>query len=423
MDRRPAAKLLAASLCLLLLASPAAADAGEAALASLPAPSADSEIPAIQEMADSKLVIPSDAEFLSDGDAVEAPWTAPRRGRSRSRGGGAGPSAAAAASRAAPAGLLPAAASDGAASGSKAVRASSKKAQAALEAHGGTLLRFGGGNAAADAAPAPLSLRANASLPAGGGGGFAAPLAVCGANSLVRTGYAEDCRLVSTWYTDRDTRKARLGGGTCSAFKIGDKMLGSAAHCVYDSTLGGFATTVDVYCRGSSTSCGVTRTTYGTYLQITPSYIQREQRQWDGAVIKTAATLPGSAYSLGQYGGPGTRNVEVTGFPAQNSRAGMSCNNAAYSGACLQYSSRGTLSSSLGSYGLYSSTNLDLCAGNSGGAVYDLNAGAVTAITIAETASPCTNYFTPMVLRANADANCERSSGGVSLVCLAAKVP
>jgi hypothetical protein len=213
----------------------------------------------------------------------------------------------------------------------------------------------------------------------------------------------------------------------------------------------------------------------GTYLQIPTSYAQQEQRQWDGGVIKTAATLPGSTYSLGQvrlpaaapraragaapnhvwsgartpvgnmkpqtpfqklqssnprppfpkrqqYTGSGTRNVELTGYPAQNTRAGMNCNNAAYSGACLQYSSRGTLSSGL-SYGLYSSTNLDMCAGNSGGSVFDLNSGAVTAITIAETASPCTNYFTPIVLRANADANCVRSSGGVSLACLAAKVP
>lgn len=64
---------------------------------------------------------------------------------------------------------------------------------------------------------------------------------------------------------------------------------------------GGYATSVDVYC---STTCTTTRTTYATHFVTTPSYIaeplSNNTSRWDAAVIRTAATLPGTAYSLAQ---------------------------------------------------------------------------------------------------------------------------
>lgn len=65
---------------------------------------------------------------------------------------------------------------------------------------------------------------------------------------------------------------------------------------------GGLAKHVDVYCTGQNV-CGVARTTYGTNVITTKRYVTGTgPNAWDMAVIRTAATLPGTALVTGQVG-------------------------------------------------------------------------------------------------------------------------
>lgn len=62
--------------------------------------------------------------------------------------------------------------------------------------------------------------------------------------------------------------------------------------------------------------------------------------------------------------------MKLTGYPSQN--ADPSCGDNAYAGACRQYSSTDVMQ--VGSSGMYSSSNLDLCRGHSGGGVMTADA-------------------------------------------------
>lgn len=75
--------------------------------------------------------------------------------------------------------------------------------------------------------------------------------------------------------------------------------------------------------------------------------------------------------------------MKLTGYPAQN--ADPSCGDNAYAGACRQYSSTDVMQ--VGSSGMYSSSNLDLCRGHSGGGVMtaDANRYLVGIVTGKET--------------------------------------
>jgi hypothetical protein len=57
--------------------------------------------------------------------------------------------------------------------------------------------------------------------------------------------------------------------------------------------------------------------------------------------IRTASSLPGQAFLLGQYRAAGTYAVRMTGYPAQSGDPG--CQSGAYANACRQYSTADTL--------------------------------------------------------------------------------
>lgn len=243
------------------------------------------------------------------------------------------------------------------------------------------------------------------------------PAAVCGANSLVQTSYTADCRIIVTF---KNSNGQVLFTGTCSAFKIGSRFLGTAGQCVYQKQYGGWATFIDVYCTGRNTCKSTnTRTTTGTNMITTPDWAGSASKLYDMAVVRTAGFLPGSNYAVGQAPRSTTLNVEVTGYPGQNNA--FYCGST-YASGCIQYSSKGTLFT-FGS-GWYESTNLDTCPGNAGGRVMNRGANHVTAVMSAHILSPCTNIFTPQINRANVNANsCQATSGGASLYCLMAKLP
>jgi hypothetical protein len=79
------------------------------------------------------------------------------------------------------------------------------------------------------------------------------------------------------------------------------------------------------------------------------------------------------------------------------------------------------------SSGMYTSTTMDLCSGNSGGAVVDAATNYLVAIVSGETISNrncVNNVFAPSVLEQNVDqAVCQRSTGGVSIICLSRTMP
>lgn len=71
---------------------------------------------------------------------------------------------------------------------------------------------------------------------------------------------------------------------------------------------------------------------------------------------------------------------------------------------------------------------MDLCVGNSGGAVVDAASNimvAVVAVEVTRDDGQCVeNRFAPLVLEKNVDeAGCTRSTGGASIPCLSSKLP
>jgi hypothetical protein len=69
---------------------------------------------------------------------------------------------------------------------------------------------------------------------------------------------------------------------------------------------GGWARTVDVYCQGART-CGVARTTTATNMITTSRWAASTTtvpNAWDVAVLRTAATLPGTALVTAQVRSP-----------------------------------------------------------------------------------------------------------------------
>jgi hypothetical protein len=83
---------------------------------------------------------------------------------------------------------------------------------------------------------------------------------------------------------------------------------------------------------------------------------------------------------------------------------------------------------------MYTSNALDICAGHSGSGVIDTTSNALVALLTGEQLLPgggasqgacINNLFVPNVVAPNLfdAASCERSSGGVSLACLSAKLP
>ncbi|GBF91199.1 hypothetical protein Rsub_04868 [Raphidocelis subcapitata] len=399
---------LAGLICCLVLASAVALAAAQdepvdaAAMAVSQAPPAAPQAPLLLEGATVK---PAAAASTEGGEPEEPYQKPPRRAR---------------------AGVLGAAPADAAAQGAtaKAVRLSNAASREAVA-------KILSGEASyADPFSSPAA--ASYAQPSAADAARPTPQAVCGANSLVTTSYISDCRIILHYYTNRDPTKSKIKSITCSAWRIGDYYMATAGHCVYDVDLKVFATAIDVYCTGANT-CNVARTTYATKMSTTPTWINTRASH-DGAVIKVANKLPGSSYAIGQASEGGgdarakavsagqTRSITVTGYPSQNTRAGMNCNIAAYAGACKQYSSTGKMSTTLTSK-MYTSTEVDICAGHSGGSVWDNALGFMVAINHAELASPCKNYFTPLSNKANANANCERSDGGVSLLCLQGKIP
>lgn len=78
--------------------------------------------------------------------------------------------------------------------------------------------------------------------------------------------------------------------------------------------------------------------------------------------------------------------------------------------------------------GMYTSSKLDLCSGNSGGGVVDRATGQLTAIVTGEsTYSGGTCAYNLFVPNINANAvvatTCERARGGASVACLISKIP
>jgi hypothetical protein len=80
------------------------------------------------------------------------------------------------------------------------------------------------------------------------------------------------------------------------------------------------------------------------------------------------------------------------------------------------------------SSGMYTSTTMDLCSGNSGGAVVDaVNSNYLVVIVTGETLSnrQCyNNVFAPSILDQSVnEAGCSRSTGGVAINCLSRMLP
>jgi len=243
--------------------------------------------------------------------------------------------------------------------------------------------------------------------------------AVCGANSLTVTNYNVHCRILVTFPGGR---------GSCSAAKIAPNRLVTAGHCIYDKDSGGWPKYVDVYCTGLNV-CGVARTTYGTNVITTNRYLlalnltqQTDWPAWDMAVIRTAATLPGTALVTGQYNGTGTATARLTGYTG--SRTGV--NGCSGYSTCTQYSSTDAMI--VTSHGSYTSNKMDFCAGHSGGGVVD-SSGILVATVSAEryySNGVCVNnYFVPHLVEQNVNEGtaCTNSNGGVSSVCLSKQLP
>jgi len=254
----------------------------------------------------------------------------------------------------------------------------------------------------------------------GGNGSFPPPNvqpAVCGPNSLVKSGLTIDCRLVLTW---KNSRGAVAKTSSCSAFVIHRRYLGTARHCVFSKdSPKGWATHVDVYCNGSDTCNTSTgkRTTWVTDMITTGAWTGSFDWTYDMAVVRTAGNLPGPSYAVGQAARNQVRDVAVTGYPAKapEYRCG-----AQYT-TCNQYTSTGTLNT--GGSGSFISDNVDFCPGNSGGSVYDWRAGFVSAVVSNHVTGPCYNRFTAQVNKANVNAESCTGATGVSLYCLMDKLP
>lgn len=164
--------------------------------------------------------------------------------------------------------------------------------------------------------------------------------------------------------------------------------------------------------------CNVRATTYATRVIVSGGWIAQNEdgtSPYDGGAIETRDTLPYTPYTYGQRGScSGSNTVEMTGYPGSSTTT-PGCNQARFN-KCTQLTSRGSMSCQKQN-GFYSA-NYDSCGGNSGSGVFDNSVGWITAIHVVGTSNPCGNLATPLVLRENADQNCNGNGGGVSMGCL-----
>jgi hypothetical protein len=221
-------------------------------------------------------------------------------------------------------------------------------------------------------------------------------------------------------------------------------MLGTAAHCVYQSDRRfdtNYPVSIDVYCPssgvGGGDACAAydsgTPTTRGTRALVTATATRRAQMPgtWDAAVISLADDVTAATGATPVELDQATSRTRpfaarLAGFPMQNGES-AACSVEQYKNACRQYGSQGMLDPSGlrggGRYGLvYTSSSLDMCRGHSGSPVFEESTGRVVAVVSGSDNARCVNVYAPLLNASNADARtCERAGSGgagVSLACL-----
>ena len=243
----------------------------------------------------------------------------------------------------------------------------------------------------------------------------ASQTAICGRNSLIPSNYASDCHIFATFQ--------RGDGTSCSASVVGSgpssRYLSTAGHCIYNSTRGGYAIGVRIYCTGKG-GCDRT-TTYSRRIIVASGWLGQggssSTNAFDVGVIEARDAISvGRPYRYGTCAGGADVKVQVTGYPGRG--GGAQCNRAKYD-TCTQYSSTGAMRC-VSRNGFYA-PDYDTCNGMSGGGVWSSDNNWLVAIHSASDNRPksCGNTAVPLRLRNDVDAGCnDRQRGGVSIGCL-----
>lgn len=271
------------------------------------------------------------------------------------------------------------------------------------------------------------------------------PSSVCGASDLRASSVAAVCQLVASWRlvdralaTDDDALSTGVESWTCSAFRVGPKALATAGHCVFTKNanyMTQYAESIEVYCgaqasaRVCASSDGGRPSARGARALASPRWVAGSTdvpSPFDWAVVETTKPLSGATLRLGAAVGAAARRARLTGFPnftpAGEVGGGGACANPGFEDGCRQFSSAGTVSSSLldpRAPGFLASSALDLCPGQSGGPVVEAASGDVLAVVSGFATDRCLNLFAAHAPEAEVNpATCERAAGGASVPCL-----